>query len=349
MKSAGPMRKIRGISLIELLISMAIGLVVVVAIIVSYLGSGQASRFQSARTQMNEDAQTGLTMLAKEIQLAGYSSPAALSAANPSVISYYNLTCLNDVAAAAAGIATPCASPLLAATAGGTTGYIFGCDATTGTNPFVDPTATALACGATSASTSSGFGVVYEADIKNTVPKTVAGVPTPTDCLGADIAVTTPTVGNPYYIARNRYFVDVQTGANASGRPELYCASDRAGASKIPLIENVEDMQIWYGLAAATVTSTAASRQVVRYVKAGKDLTTPGTLNAVNAATPGEWEKVMSVRICLLMRSAEPILQSEDVLTYQPCDPNAALATSNDRYLRRAYYTTATLRSKMAY
>lgn len=339
MKSAGPMRKIRGISLIELLISMAIGLVVVVAIIVSYLGSGQASRFQSARTQMNEDAQTGLTMLAKEIQLAGYSSPAALSAANPSVISYYNLTCP----------AGACAFPLLQATAGGTTGYIFGCDATTGTNPFVDPTATALACGATSANTSSGFGVVYEADIKNTVPKTVAGVPTPTDCLGADIAVTTPTVGNPYYIARNRYFVDVQTGANASGRPELYCASDKAGASKIPLIENVEDMQIWYGLAAATVTSNAASRQVVRYVKAGKDVTTPGTLNAVNAATPGEWEKVMSVRICLLMRSAEPILQSEDVLTYQPCDPNAALATSNDRYLRRAYYTTATLRSKMAY
>ncbi len=339
MKSGQFMRKVRGISLVELLISMAIGMVVVVAIIVSYLGSGQASRYQSALTQMNEDAQTGLAMLAKEIQLAGYSSPAALSAANPSVISYYNLTCP----------AGPCAFPLLASTTGGTTGYIFGCDATKGTNPFSDPTATVLACGATSASTSSGFGVVYEADVKNTVPKTVGGVPTPTDCLGAEIAVTTPAVGNPYYIARNRYFVDTETGANATGRPELYCASDKAGASKIPLIENVEDMQVWYGLAAATVTSTAATRQVVRYVKAGKDVTTPSTVNGVNAGTPGEWEKVMSVRICLLMRSAEPILQPEDSLTYQPCDPNAAVATSNDRYLRRAYYTTATLRSKMAY
>lgn len=349
MKSLRFMRNVRGVSLIELLISMAIGMVVVVAIIVSYLGSGQASRYQSALTQMNEDAQTGLSMLAKEIQLAGYSSPAALSAANPSVISYYNLNCLNDGAAATAGVPVPCASPLLAATTGGTTGYIFGCDATKGTNPFVDPTATVLACSATSASTSSGFGVVYEADIKNTVPKTVAGVSTPTDCLGADIDVTTPTVGNPYFIARNRYFVDVETGANASGRPELFCASDKVGASKQPLIENVEDMQVWYGLAAGTVTSTAASRQVVRYVQAGKDVSTPSTVNGVNAGTPGEWEKVMSVRICLLMRSAEPILQTEDVLTYQPCDPNAPLATSNDRFLRRAYYTTATLRSKMAY
>lgn len=339
MKQMQSMRRARGISLIEILISVAIGMVVVIAVIVSYLGSGQASRYQSALTQMNEDAQMGLNMLAKEIQLAGYSSPAALSGANPSVVSYYNLTCGTGA----------CAAPLLASTTGGTTGYIFGCDATTGTVPFTDPTLTALSCGATSVTTSSGFGVVYEADVKNTVPRTVAGVPTPTDCAGGSIAVTTPAAGNPYYIARNRYFVDTQTGANASGRPELYCASDKAGQSKVPLIENVEDMQVWYGLATATVTSTAASRQVVRYVRAGKDATTAGTLNATNAATPGEWEKVISVRICLLMRSAEPILTAEDVLTYQPCDPNAALATSNDKYLRRAYYTTATLRSKMPY
>lgn len=339
MKSMQSRRRVRGISLIEILISVVIGLVVVVAIIVSYLGSGQASRYQSALTQMNEDAQTALNMLAKEVQLAGYSPPAALSAANPAVISYYNLTCGTGA----------CAAPLLASTTGGTTGYIFGCDGNTGTSPFTNPVLTALTCAAATGATSSGLAVTYVADVVNTVPKSVAGVPTPTDCLGAAIDVTTPAVGQPYYIARNRYFVDIEAGANTTGRPELFCASDKAGASKQPLVENVEDMQVWYGLAAATVTSTAASRQVVRYVKAGKDASTAGTVNAVNAATPGEWEKVMSVRICLLMRSAEPILQDEDIKTYQPCDPNSALATSADRYLRRAYYTTATLRSKMAY
>lgn len=339
MKSVRSMRRVRGISLIEILISLAIGMVVVVAVIVSYLGSGQASRYHTALTQMNQDAQTGLNMLAREIQLAGYSAPAALSGANPSVISYYNLACP----------AGACPLPLLAATTGGTAGYIFGCDATKGTAPFTDATAAVLACQPAAGTLSSGFGVVYEADAKNTVAVTVAGVPTPTNCLGGALTaqLTTPTVGLPYYIVRNRYYVDTQIGANATGRPELYCASD--GSAGQPFIENVDDMQVWYGLATATVTSTPASRQVTRYVQAGKDATTPGTVNATNAATPGEWEKVVAVRICLLMRSAEPVLTPEDSATYQPCDSNVAVATSTDGYLRRAYYTTATLRSKMAY
>ena len=53
----------------------------------------------------------------------------------------------------------------------------------------------------------------------------------------------------------------------------------------------------------------------------------------------------MSVRICLLMRSAEPILTGEDTLTYLDCD--SAPQTSADKYLRRAYFTTATVRTKM--
>ncbi|MDO8283401.1 MAG: PilW family protein [Rhodoferax sp.] len=339
MKSLRSLRRARGISLIEILISLAIGMVVVVAVIVSYLGSGQASRYHTALTQMNQDAQTGLNMLAREIQLAGYSAPAALSGANPSVISYYNLACPTG----------GCPLPLLAATTGGTAGYIFGCDATKGTAPFTDATADVLACQPAGATRSSGFGVVYEADVKNTVAVTVAatGLLTPTNCKGEALTVTTPAIGLPYYIARNRYYVDTQTGANTTGRPELYCAS--AGSNGVPFIENVDDMQVWYGLATATVTSAPASRQVTRYVQAGKDATTPGTVNAINAATPGEWEKVVAVRICLLMRSAEPVLTAEDSATYQPCDSNAAVATSADGYLRRAYYTTATLRSKMAY
>lgn len=341
MKPVRRMRRNRGITLIEILISVVIGMVVVVAVIVSYLGSGQASRYQAALTQMNQDAQTGLNMLAREIQLAGYSAPAALSAANPSVISYYNLAC-------AAG---NCVLPLLPATGGGTVGYIFGCDATRGTVPFTDPTSPVLACQPAAGALSSGFGVVYEADAKNAVAVnvTVAGVSTltPTNCLGGTLNVITPTIGNPYYVARNRYYINTQVGANSTGRPELYCASD--GSAGMPFIENVDDMQVWYGLATATVTSNPATRQVVRYVQAGRDATTAGTVNATNAATPGEWEKVIAVRICLLMRSAEPVLTGEDSATYQPCDSNAAALTSTDGYLRRAYYTTATLRSKMAY
>jgi type IV pilus assembly protein PilW len=324
MKTVRSLRRSRGISLVEILVSVAIGLVVVAAVLVSYLGAGKAGRYQAALSQMNQDAQIGLNLLAREFQLAGYSQPSALTnvnAANPAV--------------------TP--SWVVSYNLGTVTAPVFGCDGTRGTVPFVTATAAVLSCGPSVTPTVSAFEVVYEADAKNTVPN-AAGVPT--DCLGAAIAVTTPPAGNPYYVTRNRYFIDRSTGANASGRPELYCASDRVGGSKQPLLENVEDMQVWYGMQAA-----AGTRQVVRYAKAGKDNTTASTVNAVGAA---EWANVISVRICLLMRSAEPIFSetavaagNEDTLTYQDCD--GVTQTSTDRYMRRAYFTTSTLRSKMAF
>ncbi len=277
------LRKSRGLTLIELMVSIAIGLVVVAAVMVSFVSSGQAGRYQAALGQMNQDAQVGLNMLSREIQLAGYVSP------NNSL-----------------GTATP----------------LFGCDATrTATAaaiPFVDATVTVQpTCSTTvAAPTISGFEVVYEADVYNTVPTSGS---LPTDCAG----IAAPTSGT-IRIARNRYFVDRVSG----GRPELYCASN--ASAQVPILENVEDMQVWYGAVSAT-----SGTQAVRYSQAAD----------VNAQPAGEWGNVMAVRICLLMRSAEPILSGDDAQTYMDC---TSTSTANpDRYLRRAYFTTATVRAKM--
>lgn len=309
------LRRARGLTLLEIMISMAIGLVVVGAVMVSFIGSGKAGRYQSALSQMNQDAQIALSMLSREIQMAGYSAPASLTdvsgGGTPNFVITYNLGTL--------------------------TAPIFGCDSTRGTATFADPKASSLTCNTATTPTTSGFGVVYEADIKNTVPGGVSST-TPTDCLGSTIdQVGTQT----FYVARNRYFVS--TGS--SGRPELYCASNKAGGSAQPLLENVEDMQVWYGIEGAT------ARQVTRYAKAGNGASIASTVNAAGA---NAWGGVISVRICLLMRSYEPVFNdtavsadNEDTLTYLDCD--SITQTSTDRYLRRAYFTTATLRSKMAF
>lgn len=330
MKPLRSMRKVRGITLIEILISLTIGLVVVGAVIVSFVGSGQASRYHSALTQMNQDAQIALNMLSREVQLAGYSAPASLTG-SPSVVRYHSLTSTKGFVPS-------------------TTGYIFGCDGgTNGVNPFVSPTDPTLSCSATVGTASSGLAVAYEADLQNTVP-TSANIPT--DCLGSRIGPQQDTDNVPYYVARNRYFISVEA---TSGRPELYCASPaspnfpapapgtevapypfpQAASGNQPLVENVQDMQIWYGM--RTFPLVADDRQVVRYRQA----------TAISALGPDAWDAVISVRICLLMRSAEPVLQGEDDPTYQPCDQGAPRATSPDRRLYRAYYTTSTLRSKM--
>jgi type IV pilus assembly protein PilW len=83
-------------------------------------------------------------------------------------------------------------------------------------------------------------------------------------------------------------------------------------------------------------------------VKAGKDATTANTINAaVAGGAADEWDKVVSVRICVLLRSSDPVLSSEDIVSDLDCNSNAVV--TSDRYLRRAYYTTATIRAKMSY
>lgn len=305
MKRMQSRRRVRGLSLIEVLISMAIGLVVIGAVIVSYLGSGRAGRYQSAYSQMDQDAQIGLNVLSRELQIAGYSQPSSLDTVTGKLS--YNL---------------------------GTTNPVFGCD--TG---FTDPKAATLAC---DTGTIPAIEVVYEADVKNTVP-TSGGIPT--DCVGNGLNPLVPSVPTPIppyvagvavpppYIVHNRYFV--QTGP--SGRPELYCVGTVRGGgattnSTGQLLENVESMKLWYG-----VQVTLNPRQVVRYV----------TATDINGVGAPEWANVISVRVCLLMRSADPVLSAEDTRTYLDCD--STTQTSSGNYLRRAYFTTTALRSKMAF
>lgn len=293
MKQIALGSRAKGFTLVELMISMVIGLVVVGAILVSVIGSRDAGRFQAAYAQMNEDAQIGLSILSRDLQMAGYALPTAL---------------VPDPGGATSSLTSATLAP---------GAFVFGCD--TG---FADPNAGVLACGV---ATTSAFMVSYEANKDNTVLTTTAPI-RPSDCLGNGIAV------GPPYVANNRYYIS--QSAAAGGRPELYCAS---GALNQPLVENVDDMKIWYGLSVP-----AAPRQVVRYVTAA-DI----ALNGTGPGGAGEWANVVSVRVCLVVRSAEPVLKGGDegTLTYLDC--NSATQTSNDKYLRRAYFTTASLRIKM--
>ena len=287
-----PMRlRSRGVSLIEILISLVIGLVIVGAVLISMIGSGKAGRYQAAFTQMNEDAQIGLSILSRELQLAGYSSPTGLAAVVPATV-------------------PPTQALVFGSLAGGT--YVLGCD--TG---FVNPRAVPLVCGV---GTQAAFEVVYEADLLTTSPQG-PGAGTPSDCLGNSIAGVAP------FIARNRYFIST----SAYGRPELSCTSANAIFGPQPLLENIEALAVLYGVAVA-----AAPTQVVRYVTATQ-------IRAVGAA---EWFNVISVRVCLLVRSTDPVLDNtEDSPAYKDC--SGTLQTPADRYLRRAYFTTAAIRDKM--
>ncbi|WP_372827143.1 PilW family protein [Polaromonas sp.] len=274
----------RGLSIIEVLVSLVIGLVVVGAVLLSYVTSGQTNKLQAAYAQMNEDAQVGLLILSRDLQLAGYAQPTSLDA----VTFQFGRTYSGSA--------------------------VFGCD--TG---FVSASTTGnVACAAAGAS--PAIEVVYEGDITNTVEHSSGR---PSDCLGA--ALTQQTVGlTDFYVTYNRYYVATST----LGRPELHCAS-KLGNTGGALVDNVENMKIWYGEA-----NPIDKRQIVRYV------------SAANVLDP-TFGHVVSVRVCLMMRSAEPVLSAEDPATYLDCD--SVSQTSADRFARRAYFTTTALRNKMTF
>lgn len=312
----------QGFSLIEVMVSVVIGMVVVAAVLVSYLGAGQSSKLQGAYAEMNDNAQAALTMLSRDLQMAGYSSVggigtnAGLKPMSPTV-----------------AFASPNAP-------------IFAC-----ANGFTSNTAAAGAEACSAAAGTTSLQVAYEADIKNTSPSAVgAGYPVtvctlpasvPTDCLGNQLfPVNSGAAGNCVFHTYNRYYL-----GQLSGRSNLYCvASPFNGTARVgqPLVENIESMKLTFGVVdtLAWAATASAPSSATRY------------LSIADVTTAAAWANVVSARICLVVRSSDPVLDADETagttsLSYLNCDSNNA--TSNDRYARRAYTTTVTLRNKMAY
>lgn len=109
--------------------------------------------------------------------------------------------------------------------------------------------------------------------------------------------------------------------ADAQGIVNLYCQvvtpAGTAAQTPQPILENVEDMQILYG------------------ERKG------GNLAYVPATNVQNWEDVFSVRISLLLRTAENNLAEAP----QPYTINGVTTTPTDRRLRRVFTTTVALRN----
>ncbi len=303
MKVVSSRKKVSGLTLVELMVSLVIGLVVVGAVILQYLGTGTSSRQQSAASQLTEDAQIALSILTRELQLAGYSQPVGLSP----------VTITSPVAAF---VRTVASAPIYGCTGGSATKAV----------------GMGHACQA--GLVSSSFEVNYEADTSDAIT-TSSNVPT--SCIGTALVATpvtvttgTGTTSLSVYPSSNWFFI---TATAALGIPELHCQGPTGGSH--PLVENVETMTVLYGQADPDL---ADSRTAVRYLSAA-DI---GTTDAA-------WNKVVSVRLCIRMRSAFPVRTNEDVASFLDCDYTTKTLSPDDRRLRRAFFTTVAIRNRTAF
>ncbi len=297
----------QGFTLVELMVSMVLGLVIVGALALSYLGTLQTQRTTTALSQMTDDGQAALALLTQQLRQAGY---------NPRVISS--------------------ATGVVAERDLGTTGLtLFGCD-----GGFSVMTAALKDVACSSATSLSGaFAVVYVAD---TFGGMTTGAGLPTDCLGTGVTASTDADGT-YTVVQNRFYIKGGT---------LMCAGG-GGTSPFsnpqPFVENVESMSLSFGVSAPAVTSTA----VAGYLTAMQlGPAAPGAAAGVHASlaalTPAErWGLVRSVRVCIVMRSADQVIEASDIdpASYLGCD--GELKDIMDGRLRRAFETTVLLRNRM--
>jgi len=311
----------RGFSLIELMVSLTIGLIIAIAAMSAYLGASGSSKVADAQARMNEDAQTALKILAQNIRLAGTNPDQSGRAVGSAFLR--NPVYVYTYVGGSSTLNTPATSY---APAYATVSYsIRGCNGTFD-NITSSTSLDLLTCTTTGTTATHSIAVNYEADQYNTVQSGGA----PTDCLGKNTLTSTVATftGGPatFYLADNRFYID-----SSSGIPSLYCKGI-ATASAEPLVENVEDMKFQYGLATSGAAPTA---------------TVAGYLQANDATFTGaaDWGRVLTVRICIVVRSEKPILSQGQSQAYYDCTDN--LNTSQtDLRLRHAYYSTVVLRNR---
>ncbi|WP_066272130.1 PilW family protein [Hydrogenophaga palleronii] len=230
LRTRSPVRHQRGMSIVELLVAMTIGLFLMGAVGAIYVATSNSSRGSTLESQMNEDASLALEMLQQQIRLAGYSGFNATGARN-----FQGL---------------------------GVRGCDGGFSDNTATTRF-----DGMACGTTTTG-SDAIAIRYEASALNT-QATAAGRPTNcsfTAITAWDIGggITIPLADNRYYVAADTANDNIPTlfcrGMDGSGGTGFDAAT--------ALIPNIEDMQIRYAITAMPVTDDPMPHQITSYVDA---------------------------------------------------------------------------------
>lgn len=301
----------RGRSLVELMVALAIGLVVLGAVLAMYAPLGATGRQAEATARMSEDAAVAMNYLGSYLRMAGYSRP-QVNAPRSSVTVGGGTQGLADSHFVGAGLR--------------------GCD-----DGFTDPKAAgfaSLTC-ANGAAGASAVAIRFEADTRNTFPSTDGQ---PTDCLAQKVGAAAASALDPsvsFTLVESRFFVR----QGSSGANELYCNGNGAGSgggaswAPMPLVPFVEHLQLRYGIAA-----DGGSGRVQDYVSAADIDELGGTLDQ-------NWSRVISVKACIVLRS-ETANQGPDAAGARYVDCDGQLAASPDRYIRRSFTSVFTLRNR---
>jgi type IV pilus assembly protein PilW len=295
----------RGLSLVELLVALTVGLFLLGAVGSIYVATSQSTRGSTQEAQMNEDANLALEILQQQVRLAGFSGFRAGAERNFQAQA------------------------------------LFGCNGAF--NDVNEGDFNALACANNGANTNAdAFVVRYEATLLNSQPVTPAGGggQLPANCVHEGIAPWFAAGAANVSVAENRYFVAPDPANN--NVPSLRCRGrvNAAGFSNVnTVIPNIEDMQILYAVTRLPAVDDVLPHQITGYLRADEVTALP-TVGGI-----GPWSRVAGLRICLVARSTERFAAlPEELRQYVDCT-GARVTAPNDGLIRRAYTTTVMARN----
>jgi type IV pilus assembly protein PilW len=307
--------KSKGRSLVEVMISLTIGLMIVLALTSLFAVNRQTYRATDDKSRLDDEGRLALNLMSHHIRMAGYGNLVSTNESGVREKSADGLSSVNET--------YPTLYTDFSNAEGKNVDAIQGC-----AGGFVDPKSTASPIPCAAGVGSDAFRVSYVVDASSA---NVTGGAIPTDCLGAELIMSaTPAAGRKpaggdKYIIDNRFFVQLNNGI-----PELYCQGNgntEPGAPNLknaaqPIAENVEQMRVTYGISAND------GQAIERYLPA-------------NLVT--DWNTVVSARVCLILRSANDKVTTAKQ-TYRDC--NDAVMTATDNRLRGVFSTTVSIRSR---
>jgi type IV pilus assembly protein PilW len=292
----------QGRTLLEVLVALAIGSVVLGAVLVAVTGSGLTGRKQDAQAQLAEDGQIALNLMATQLRMTGFWVPTSMSLSIDRPADAMLIGCRN-------GFNNPAAAWAVLASA---TGCVAG-EAVAGRD---------------------AIAVRFDA--------TEGGVAVAWDCLGNDVTAMGGWVDDRFYV--------LPGNLTPTGNPALYCKGAGAANGQM-LMDNVEGLSLRYGVAAVTAPDETSNR-LFDLPAFGGETVTYMTADELDPACPvsgpvpaNSWCAVSSVRICLLMRSAD---NAVDEVATPYIDCGGQQRAQPDRRLRRALATTVTIRNRTA-
>jgi type IV pilus assembly protein PilW len=276
----------RGMGLVELMISMVIGLILLGTLTYFYLGSRQIGRTHDDLSRMEESGRNAMEIIGKAVRQAGFRLDVKRALyVNPA----------NNIGA-------------MVGTDGG-----------------------GVAFGATGAAAAPSDTLTIRHD-----PSWVAHATNPikgreANCAGGvivsnnDVDTTTGVIPPNTAVVEYVFSIDAARG--------LLCGTAAAGATGGVVVDNIERMQITYGLRDATGAVT------IYLPAASAAAADPAT----SVATTAQWGTVAAVRVSLLVRGPSNAITANNSQTYTY---NGETVTSTDGFLRQVYTSTFTVRNQ---